>query len=372
MKIVIAYSHKDADAARRLLCWLKFLGGVPVPLLVVATVRASRFLINGEIRDLVHSEFANSEHWVLPDEDERGWPRSSTHIFTRALAHANDDIFWLEPDVVPLREGWFEALLKEWEAAGTTFVGRFVPKGKQNPDHMTGVAFYGKNWKSVVPNLCTINEKGTGAWDVDRAPEILKNFTPTKLIQHRWVRDQADQRVPISSIESDAVVYHQCKSGTLMHALRPEFKNAPLTQKCYPVTTSNPAMSKFYQTQNAAKAVEVDGRKFTFEPAEYFSPSASWWGTLKAETPEDAAALDVAVSRGLAEEITEEDYDKMEVKKNRPQRASNSIGLPNFHGLSEAPKRPVEPAATVEKPALENFAAVLAPKPATARAAKAK
>lgn len=368
MKLVIAYSHVDALAALRLLCWVKYLGGVSVPLLVVASRRASRLPIHQKICAMVRENYPGAEVHIPADEDERGWPRSATHLFARSIQAAKDDVFWLEPDCVPIREGWFEALHAEFRKAGTPFVGRLVPKAPTHPDHMTGVAFYGKNWQKAAPNLCTILETGTGAWDVDRAPEILPHFTATRLIQHKWVRHLTNQRVPPESIAKETVVYHQCKTGQLMSELRPEFRTAALTARWLPVTTGN-TMTKYYQTTNASRVVEAAGKQIRFEPTEFLPATNSTWGIYATSDEPEIIALDTLVSMGRIYEITEREYGLADLKKKSLNVKPSLIELKPWHGpQSGAPRPAAVPVAVAPEP--EPLDEVLAPKPAARRSQK--
>lgn len=130
-------------------------------------------------------------------------------------------------------------------------------------------------------------------------------------------------------------------------------------------------MPEYYLTQNAAKAVEVAGKKFVFEPAEFFSPTNSWWGTLAAEDPADIEALDAAAAKGLVEKLSEDDYAKFEVKKKKPSVSPNLIALKQWHAPQIGGQMDVAPAA-VDKRAveLEDIASALEAKPVRSKAGK--
>ena len=351
MKVLLAYSHVDALAALRLLAWMDFIDGKPEHLLVISTIMATRTPAHKVINELLAEKYPQAERWTLPDQKEVGWPRACTHMFARSIEHAKDDIFWLEPDCVPMTSDWFKRLDAAYNAAGTVFMGRRVPSGVNHPEHMTGVAFYGKNWRSVAPDLGNPNAGRIGAWDVDQAPKTLTAFTETRLIQHDWIRNKGGAEVDTSKLEPGIALYHQCKTGFLMKHLRPDFTTDTLTSRCQLVTTSNTRTMNFYLTTNTAKPVQAAGKTFPFEPAEYMVATHSWWGTYKTDKADEIAVLDELAARGLIDVISEEDYQKLEVKKKRQSGSLNLIFSQNAHGFQES--KPVPAASPAASPAAE-------------------
>ena len=221
MKILIGYSHVDAAAALRLLLWMDYLGGVSVPVCVVATQRAAKTVYFSVISDVLRLRFANSEQVVLTDGDERGWPHSATHLFARALTLANDEVLWLEADAVPMHTGWFEEMLSAYLAAGTTFFGACIPaKGKCHA-HMTGCGFYRRKWRQLAPEMGRGTTGPFGAWDLDCAQGMLSDFKDTPLIQHFWQRDRREAVVDIQNIRQGVALYHQCKDDRLIRQINP-------------------------------------------------------------------------------------------------------------------------------------------------------
>lgn len=367
MKLVLAYSHHDVHLAEKLILWIKHLGGVPVPLVVVSTQYASRMNAHLRIKEILEAEFPGAHSLlVMDEEDERGWPWSASHMFGWCLRHIDDDIFWIEPDCVPLKRGWFEALHAEFKRLKKTFVGRLVPHdGVHNKcvPHMTGCSFYGKNWKKIVPGMGQVRQGASGAWDIDWADEMMKDFADTKLVHHYWIRGRKDLRVPLASIEPQAVIYHQCKLGELFDQLDPTFATSPLTLRWNRDTNPINLMTRYFLTENANADYKVAGRQIVFTPTHKVPQSNSWWGTLKTDDPDLLDKLETLLVTNRVSEISEEDYEKFELKKKKENTPRTSIALKN--PLDEPVLRNVAPAAP-NRPVVDAITAL------TPRAARKK
>lgn len=137
-------------------------------------------------------------------------------------------------------------------------------------------------------------------------------------------------------------------------------------------------MSKYYLSKDVSKPVNVGGKLFTFTACDYFEPSHSWWGTFAAETAEDIAALDEAVTLRAITEITEEEYLSFEQKKNTAKRSKNFIDFASKHPpQTSAPSgqgvRVVEePAPVKPEPqlAMESFEDAITAKPTITKGRK--
>lgn len=349
MKLAIAYSHTDVRLALRLLLWIKHLGGIKHPLIVVATQRAAKSEPHRRIAALLAEEFPGAEHVVCPTEDERGWPHSCTHLFGETLRAANDDIFFLEPDAVPMRKGWLDRLVAEYRKAGTPFMGAIVPKGKTCPEHMSGIAFYPREWAKYAPKLGAPQKKGMGAWDVDNAEHVLPHTTPTKSIQHMWVRNYDSHAIDLKVVLPETEVFHQSKDGGLFDQIDPSFAGAALTLQWCPVTTSNSMKPRYFLTENVSVELPIKGKKVTFEPVQYFNATNSWWGVVEVTDPDIATALQPFADAGRILEISADDFDKYMVKKKTGTKLLTSTPLNG--PLDPAPVVPVAAPAAPTAPA---------------------
>ena len=122
---------------------------------------------------------------------------------------------------------------------------------------------------------------------------------------------------------------------------------------------------RFYLTENASRAVELGGKKFVFEAAEYFAPTLSWWGILAAEEGADTALLGQAVSKGVIHEITAAEYAVFESKKKTRQSSPNIIDLKHWHAPQMGGPA-AAPAVEVSSPgpAIETLVDAIATRPA--------
>jgi len=348
MKIALGYSHIDVKAALRLLLWIHHLGGERLPLVVVSTKLASKSPYHAQIAELLSTRFANAEHRVCRTEDERGWPKSATHLFNESLRFCTGyDTLWLEPDAIPLRKGWFERIKQEYASAGKLFMGRLIPAGATHAEHMTGVAVYGAAWEDEVPGLGAPNDKATGAWDVDCSAQVVPLMHNTRLIQQRWLRFSEDRRVDPGILTREAVLFHQDKLGRLPFDLDPTFADAALTLR-YPSVLLRGNAMRYFLNQKADAPLKVGGREFNFEVAVYIGGAK--WGTIAVSDDEDVTLLESLALTGRIKEIPKSDYDIYESKKKSEPKPMNSFAFQNLTNV-EPPKAPgnrdlAPPAAT--------------------------
>jgi hypothetical protein len=135
---------------------------------------------------------------------------------------------FMEPDAIPLCEGWIDQIEAEYRACGSPFMGDFVDLSNSSIpggiDHMSGIAVYDCNLSVHAPRLfnCT-NGKEEFAWDIWAASDIIPKMHKTGLIQHDW-RGSGDKphqwrknNVDPSFVNKGAVIYHPDKRGVLLN-----------------------------------------------------------------------------------------------------------------------------------------------------------
>src|SRR5688572_12446038 len=122
MIILLAYTHRDIIAAHRLVKWLGFLSSknghsMKKEQLLLSCNRMAHGLVRTkEIADTAIRIFGKvSIHEVVSDdEDGKPWPRGPNRMFRDSMLHAEawyrDDVFWLEPDAVPVIPQWFDRI----------------------------------------------------------------------------------------------------------------------------------------------------------------------------------------------------------------------------------------------------------------------
>jgi len=214
--------HKDARQAIHQWAWIKQLGGLPKRARVVVTtspkVNASAVL-KSEI-EAAAKEFLGAA--VTPVEvSERGWPWSATAMFLATLRSAGDACLYVEPDAIPMKEGWFEALWEEYLSCGKPFMGARVGSKFGLPIHMTGNAFYPKDWETLAPKLSRPVGKPSGAWDIDAADQVVPQAHFTEQILQHWREGVPNFSVVKleDAINSKVQLYHQSKDGKLIESL---------------------------------------------------------------------------------------------------------------------------------------------------------
>jgi len=123
-------------------------------------------------------------------------------------------------------------------------------------------------------------------------------------------------------------------------------------------------MTKFYQTMNAARAVEILGKQVVFEATEYLPATNSTWGVYLSDDAAEIAALDALVALGKIYEITEREYVVSQQKKKKLGGSPSLIEFKQWHapqiGGQSGPD--AQAAVTAEPESVEE---VLAPQPAT-------
>ena len=152
---------------------------------------------------------------------ERGWPISCNKAFETmawaAFQKYKQPFLWMEPDAVPLKQGWLNDIENEYRAKGRPFMGDYVAIAGIMPngvDHMSGIAVYHPDMPRLSPSIFN-NERA--AWDIASASQVTRQMARTNLIQHDWVPTKQWRRdkVDITCVKEGAVIYHPDKKGVL-------------------------------------------------------------------------------------------------------------------------------------------------------------
>lgn len=117
---------------------------------------------------------------------------------------------WLEPDAVPLRSDWLEALDAEYRRCGKPFMGGMAPKGER----MSGVAVYHQNTARTCERAMRC---GRVAFDFVGAQDFLRmgvHFTP--LIADHFRCDPFKDETDFNArVHREAVLHHGDKTGSI-------------------------------------------------------------------------------------------------------------------------------------------------------------
>lgn len=219
---VLPYFPGDQKLAATLSEWISDLGSnTGHTVLLVRDTRCNRNY-DETIKHNLAKVFDSVEVIDVPERLD-GWPKSPNVMFRKAAKHiqctSTQPFLWLEPDVVPLKSGWVEAIAKEYAACGKPFLGDFVQVENVTP-HMSGIGAYANQVIDYAPDLIFADDI---AFDVFAADKIVPQMAQTHLISHKWKFPKLNNQSEVDNLLAqlgDAVLFHQDKSGSLIEFLR--------------------------------------------------------------------------------------------------------------------------------------------------------
>lgn len=247
--VVLPYHAGDIELALSLLEWIKELGGCEGnAIMPVADCKEKDSMIALVAERAAECGFARivgpvKTLFSLPNE---AWPRGANWMFETAIRHIEENqlgpFLWLEPDCVPMREGWLRDIENAYFKCGKTFFGHvIVTNGEKGlpPRMLSGVAVYPGFSASLLLKHTAGSKKV--AWDVKMAGDVVPKTLATNLIWNLWGEEQAlpphfvealapgmpRNYVPLSRIPRQTALYHRCKDGSLIELLRA--KRQPVT-----------------------------------------------------------------------------------------------------------------------------------------------
>lgn len=245
MLVVLHYFSGDRSQAVELFKWLKELGGCKNhSLLALRDSSAEPITGMDEIFGKVYPEiFIAEDIWKL-------WPMSPNHAFKLAARHIQfnqkEPWLWLEPDAVPLKEEWLDAIENEYKQCKMPIMGDKVDV----PNvvlHCSGVAVYPAMLVDVAGEVFFSHEI---AWDCYAASQIVPRTHFTELIAHSWkhepFKDWEQVEREVIQPHPQAVLYHASKDGSLIRLLREQKKPAYI-EACYEWSEKDRAIDReFY------------------------------------------------------------------------------------------------------------------------------
>lgn len=232
--IVIAVYRGDVERATDLLGWIKELGGAkPHSLLMVLDD------VDGPDKEKLKALAKESFDYVgvIPAGVAAAW--APNRMFLSAAKWISECArlpwLWLEPDAIPLREGWADSIADEYDANPMKFLGPIVrQKGQPGlPEaHLTGTAVYPPDAWEAYKAIPALTDKVV-AWDIETAGAIVPRTKASSTIAHFYgKKDLAphftesksstdpENFVTLDFIPKQAAVYHRCKDGSLIKLLR--------------------------------------------------------------------------------------------------------------------------------------------------------
>lgn len=204
---------------------------------------------------------------IIAQDGFNGWPLGPNQMFVDASAFAcqfNSSWYFWEPDCVPMKERWADAIEEEYrkdpKIIGHIFEGGMASTGKTIYNMMVGSAVYPHNFLEFCPsakslsnyNLAYKQQNATPEpWDVRCRWNFLAIGRDTPLIRTYWnsvnyqwkdgnliffAKDPESQAVqgvtcPQRMVDPRAVVVHGCKDGSLHKMAQNGFIVPPLENK---------------------------------------------------------------------------------------------------------------------------------------------
>lgn len=235
MLVVLPYCPKDVELAEKLLNWIVELGdNKPFSILLAADSKVPKDK-REELKMLAMETFSHAATIPCPVDGE--YPAAANKMFAQAsnwvLLKYKTPFLWLEPDAVPLKSGWLHDLATAYYWSPKPFMGPFVRSDDPRfpAAHLNGVSIYPNNAWDIL-NSC-LAFQGDKAWDIASAEKTVSMATDTKLIYQFFgqqdlppsfvdskTKDSEEGVVTTKIIQSDAVLFHRSKDGSLIDLAR--------------------------------------------------------------------------------------------------------------------------------------------------------
>lgn len=233
MLIVISTHAGDIQMSIRLMEWIAKLNGGPHDRSIVVIMdRGVQFDDFMEFRSAALEAFKDCTFQVV-DIPDRGWEKAPNAMFKEVCLLAGGIsccFLYIEPDCVPLRKGWLEAIEAEYLRLGKPYMGDIYVSDKHppstQPQFMSGIAVY------PATAFQELKFDGKLAWDMENAQHMIANGAHTDLIRHRWGEkdlpptfvERIETNAAVNAftpemIRPQAVLFHRNKDGTLIDIL---------------------------------------------------------------------------------------------------------------------------------------------------------
>lgn len=240
---VVPYCLKDHKEATRLLEWIKTLDGrIENHMLLLVADDALPIETKKAIDALGKQVFGHSETLLVkapaPVGDNYAVP--AAEMFKKAALHIDAcfkwNWLWLEPDAVPLRAGWLDALAGAYEQCPKRFMGSLMTANQPNVPkrHMFGTAIYPNCCGPELEKFCD----GKSHFDMAMADYVVPRAQESNLFWHRWGSPGdpptfKEVKLPtdgpnvgtLDIIPKESVLFHRNKDGTLIQLIQKSLEN---------------------------------------------------------------------------------------------------------------------------------------------------
>lgn len=314
--VTFAFCQKDCDRLLDLLEWCGQLGRSWSKCLLVVDPDVT-WPDGCKAIELAEKAFSAVEMVAL-DGHVEGWIPGSNALFKRAALEAKERhtaFLFIEPDAVPLKAGWVEAIADAYGRCGKPFMGAMVTHqqpGLPSP-YLEGVAVYPANAIDVMDPAW----KQDQSWTLATAGAVVPQAFNSPLFKHVWGQGKlpptfAERNIPgthvfsLQNIPPDAVLWHRCKDGSLIRLLR---KRSGINVQSDKMLVAIPFCAK-------------DGERFL--------NNVRWWAQLDGKvdyecllsyengTPENIVGTMTGICTGLFSKVHKHKYDKVPHRVNAP------------------------------------------------------
>lgn len=243
--VVLSYCQKDHESATRLLNWIKELDGHVDHALLLVADNAVPMETKKAIDALGKAVFTHSETILVnaPTPVGDNYHAPAAMMFQKAMGHIEKCYrwpwLWMEPDCVPLKHGWLDALAQAYEDSPKDYMGSTMSTKQEG---LPSTVFFAT---AVYPQHCYEELKGfcdgKQAFDMAFSNHVVPRGINTPLIWHVFGAQNdpptfKDVKAPgdgpnvgtMDSVPKQAVLMHRCKDGSLITLLRQSLGLIPL------------------------------------------------------------------------------------------------------------------------------------------------
>lgn len=211
---------RDEELALQNAFWMNELGGCKGhEVLFIHDQRVKPDLVQGIMRELSHC--FKEVHSMMAGAMIDGWPEGANYFFRIAMgwleARPYPYFLWLEPDAIPMKEGWMDELEAEYRRGRKPFMGDRV-EVENVPLHMSGIGVY---QNPIYQKAGEAYRAFDLAWDMAAKDQIVPHAYFTKLIEHAWKHPKFTSIDELrTQIRPETILFHSSKDGSLIHLLR--------------------------------------------------------------------------------------------------------------------------------------------------------
>lgn len=231
ISVALPFHAGDCDSAIELLRWIGALSNVKrFPAVLVADA-GTPFDKAIEAKELAGAAFSMCD-LVVPPKSVHGWIAGANHLWKAAMRYGYErstPILWLEPDAIPLKPTWLDALDAAYSQIGEAHMGA-IEECRQvglPQKMMSGVAIYGQEmaqWLNGpdMPRPFNVDYASLIVPHAAHTPLIRDFFgqkdLPPTFVEHEYPEAPA-HHFSLDWLPADAVLFHRDKSHSLIPLL---------------------------------------------------------------------------------------------------------------------------------------------------------